>query len=287
MWHFLLFLVVAWSAGCAQTGVCPAGEVFVDGGCIPEPCNPCSKIIPVQCRNNLNEASSQLDWELTVSHETPIKSGEPFVARLDGIAVFDQLFLDGAQAPDLIPGGVEKVNLVDLNATVHVRSGATGDDDVILKPEPIPYACDTGGNECDPDNDLPSGGNTDCQPEGILNPCGRFVRLPISTDCDLGGECAELEKTQQCSDNGFCITGDLRLELDGDFGEYTADSEENVLFGWADESTGATVEEMPSVQDPTGPIGIRLGIGPFPVALECVMRFTANSALISFPIQTP
>ena len=58
------------------------------------------------------------------------RSGEPFTATLGGIAAFDEAFLDAAQTG--IAGGVETVNLVELNATVHVRSGTTGDDDVVI-----------------------------------------------------------------------------------------------------------------------------------------------------------
>lgn len=298
-------LIMGPPVGCASLGSSDDGGGAGGAG-------PSSKIVTVACGNSITEVASLLGWELTVSRETPIKSGEPFFVRLDGIVVFNESFLDEAQP--LVPGGVREANLVDLNATVHVRSGATGDDDVILKIEPIPYKCFFGRAECNPANDDPQGvpgarGNPECKPEDDLNPCGRFVPLPISTDCDPGGVCAELGKMGQCSDNEFCITGDLRLELDVDFGEYTADSQGNVLFGWAEgESTGATIQEgghnsgtwnlPPAVpEDPTGPIGVRVGIGTVLVALECTMgvssgssllsRRTPDAALISFPIQTP
>jgi hypothetical protein len=220
----------------------------------------------------------------------PIESGELFTAELDGVAVFDEAFLDTAQL--LVSGGVKEVNLLGLNATVRVRSGATGDDVALTSDESIPYECDEDRAECNPANDLPGvpgfRGNTDCQPEETSNQCGRFLLLPISTDCAPGGVCAGLGKTGQCSVNDFCITGALRLELERARGEYTADSQGNVLFGWADEGTGAPIEGPPTFEDPTGPVGLRLGIGPLSVALECVMAAgTPGSALISFPIQTP
>jgi hypothetical protein len=261
-------------------------------GCAnPGPTSP-SDIIPVICANSVVEDTALLDWELTV-RTLPIESGELFTATLDGVAVFNETFLDAAQ--DVVEGGVKEVNLVDLNATVHVRSGATGAD-VILTIEPIPYKCDEDRTECDPANDDVTGvpgrrSNTDCQPEETTNPCGRFVLVPSSTDCASGGVCADLRKTgpsSQCERNGFCLTGDLRIELERASGDYTADSQGEVLFGWADESTGATIEEMPIFADPTGPIGLRVGIGPLLVALECTMGVdTPDSALISFPIETP
>jgi hypothetical protein len=268
----------------------------------------------VACGNSITDVTSVLDWKLTVS-PSPIESGELFVAALDGVAVFNEFFLDEAQP--LVPGGVQEANLVSLNATVHVRKGATGND-VTLEPEPIPYVCDTGRTACDPandvvdpDNPLDAPGlraNTDCKPANYLNPCGRFIRLPISTECGPGGICADMGKTGQCADNDFCVTGDLRLDLERASGEYTAHSQGNVLFGWADESTDATIQEgghnpgtwsLPPVvyEDPTGPIGVRIGIGPVLLALECTMgvgsgfspfsRPTPDPALISFPIQAP
>jgi len=288
MWHLLLplivFSIVAFGAGCAETGACPAGEVRMDGDCV----SLSSKIIPVGCRNSFPGGTSLLDWELTVS-PTRIESGEPFAATLDGVAVFNEFFVDAAQT--VYPGGFQEVNLFDLNATVHVRSGATGDDVSLTLPESIPYECVLSRTECDPSNDLPGvlgdRGNTDCEPEADSNPCGRSVLVPTSTDCAPGGVCADLGKTgpgSPCSDNGFCVTGDLRIELGKASSDYTADSEGEVLFGWADERSGATIDEMPVFEDPTGPIGIRFGIGTFLVAFECTMR-AEDSALISFPIE--
>jgi hypothetical protein len=276
-------------AGCADLGSNGgAGGMAGVGGA-----GPSSKIITVECRNSVTDATSPLAWELTVTvSAVSIESGELFPATLDGVVVFNESFLDLVQ--DMVPGGVQKANLVDLKATVHVRSGATGDD-VTLTSELSTYECLFSSTECDPANDLPGVpgdvGNTDCEPEADTNPCGRSVLLPTSTDCDSGGVCSELRKTgpeSQCSDNGFCITGDLRLQLERDLGEYRADSQGNVLFGWADESTGATIEVMPKFEDPTGPIGLRVGVGPVLVALECVMgASTPDSALISFPIHDP
>jgi len=294
--------------GCASLGSPNGGEGGA-GGAGPSQ----TKIVTVACANSRTDVASLLDWELTVS-PTPIMGGESFGADVHGFVVFNESFLDEAQP--LVPGGVREANLVDLNATVHVRSGTTGDDDVVLKPEPIPYKCDEDrAVVCNPGNDLPGTpgrrGNTDCKPEGDFNPCGRFVLMPTSTDCAPGGVCDDRGKAgpeSQCELNAFCVTGDLEIELEKDFGVYTADSQGNVLFGWAEgESTGATLQEggnnpgtwnfSPVVyEDPTGPIGVRVGIGPELVALECTMgvgsgispftRRTPDAALISFPIQT-
>jgi len=249
----------------------------------------------------------------------PIETGQPFTATLGGTALFDEDFLDNAQnVPDLFPEGVKEVDLVDLKATVHVRRGATGPD-VVLRPEPIPHECFIDRSACDPDHNLPSvpglQENTDCQPQSAFNPCGRFVDLPISTDCDSGGICDTLDKAgpgSQCDLNGFCITGDLPIPLQEVTGQYMADvQEEEVLFGWDDQSTGATLEEEgpnagtwnlpPAVyEEQTGPNGVRVTVRGIPAAVECTMgvdciigvectearaKPTPDSELISFPIQ--
>jgi hypothetical protein len=288
MRHFSLYLIafsmVPFGAGCAQTGeACPEGEVRIDEDCVP----PTTKAIPLLCRNNLTGDLSRLDWELTVK-TLPIESGERFAATLEGVAVVSESLLDVAQNLPPLPDGVREGNLVDLNATVHVYSGATGDD-VLLATEPIPYQCFFGRTECNPANDDPSGvpgrrSNADCQPEETLNPCGRFVTVPNSNDCAPGGECERRRKTEQCERNGFCITGDMQLGLDSAFGDYTAESQGSVLFGWADEPT--IIEAQPVYEDPTGPLGFRIGIGPVLVAFECTMQ-ADESELISFPIETP
>jgi hypothetical protein len=290
-----------------------------------EPLSGCANIAPdgedwpivtVACMNNQDETVvSILDWQLLVSVAKPIESGERFSATLDGVALFDEAFLDDAQP--FFAGGVKEIDLVDLNATVHVRSGTTGDDDVVLTVEAIPYQCERVRTSCDPANDLPSvpgrRGNTDCQPESATNPCGRFLLLPISSNCDPGGLCASLGKTgpdSQCELNAFCITGDLRIQLEEARGQYTASTQGDVFFGWDDESTGATIQQggpndgtwnLPAAvyENPTGPNGLRLTVGGIPVALECTMGVgstdapdflsspSPDSALVRLPIQAP
>lgn len=275
-----------------------------------------SHIITVGCTVSATADVGILDWELSVIPE-PIVSGKPFSATLGGVAVFSELYLDAAQP--VFPGGVLEANLIDLHATVQVRSGAIGPD-VTLTVEGIPYLCSIGRTACDPANDLPSvpgaRGNSDCQPENQLNPCGRFVRLPIGTNCSADSLCATLGKTgpgSQCELNGFCITGGVRMPLEEVSGQYMADAEGDVLFGWADRSTRATVQEsgpnkgtwiLPEAiyEEPLGPNGVRITIGGIAAATECVMGVhsrgplgvnsldflsspTPDSALMAFPIE--
>ena len=310
---FVLFLPMGAVAGCASIDDGTGGT----GGEAPGP--------TVACTNSETTAISLLDWQLTVSPSPdPIESGEPFTATLDGIALFDEGFLDRAQE---LPGGVQELDLVDLSATVHVRLGATGDD-VILTPDAIqyPYVCFRGRNACNPANDVlddppdPPGlrGNTDCEPVSAANPCGRFILLPISNDCAPGGVCAGKDKTgpgSQCDRNDFCVTRGAPLQLQKATGQYTAAVEGSVLFGWDDQSTGATIQEggpndgtwiLPEADyyADTGPNALRVTVRGLPVALECTMGVncmdpdsgidcaaalpspTPSSALISFPIQT-
>jgi len=276
-----------------------------------------TKPISVACTNSFTPEVAVLDWNLTVTPE-PIESGEPFTAALDGLAVFSEEFLDTVQ--DVILGGVKKANLVDLQATVHVRSGASGAD-IVLVGEPLDYECALDATPCNPDNDVPSipgvRGNTDCDPVVNINQCGRFVELPNSNDCAPEGICADLGKWgpgSQCDLNDFCITGDLPLPLEGKTGSYTAEATGTVLFGWDDQKTGATVQpdgpnegtyNLPPTfyADPTGWIGLRTSVVTLGVGLDCTMAVdsggpdgvgvpdlsspTPNSALIAFPIETP
>jgi hypothetical protein len=237
-----------------------------------------------------------------VRHE-PIKSGEPFTATLEGVAVFPEDYLDLGH--ETLPQGVQRGNLVELNATVQVRSGATGQDVTLIPdPEVYPYRCEGSETVCDPANDIEGDpprvpglrGNTDCEGE---NRCIRFFALPTSTDCEPGGECDRLGKRDdQCTDvRHSCIIGDFRIYLKQELppAQYTADAQaEKVLFGWADEGTDAIYVDDPTdpnygtyilptlyngetflneeaYLEPTGLIGIRATFEGVPVAFECVM----------------
>jgi hypothetical protein len=272
-------------------------------------------VLTLGCNDNLGNVSL-LPFQLTVSPGAPI-SGQPFVADLTGTGSLSEELLDAVQWT--IPGGVARVNLIDAQAAVHVRAGATGDD-VTLVPQAIPYRCAIDpASACDPEQDLPSvpgrRGNSDCVPTGSGNPCGRFVDIPISDDCATGGECATLDagtgtKLNQCATNGFCVTGTLTFALISQLGQYVAEAAGDVLFGWADQGTGAVVRpdgtwELPPAvfDDALGPNGIRVNIGGLSVAFECAMGVdgdgpygvgvagqsspTPDALLVAFPIQAP
>jgi len=286
---------------CAGSDICNNNSC--EGGAIDPPEQ--NEIITLGCKNNITADVSILPFALSVD-PTAISGGSEFEATLDGVAEFSEVFLDAAQGA--VPGGVTRANLVDLQATVHVRSGAVGGD-VTLGPEPLPYVCALAPTPCDPANDVASvpgnRGNTDCVPTGFFNACGRFVSVPTTTD---EAECAALDKTGQWTSNGFCVTGGLPLPLDAASGTYLAEASGSVLFGWDDASTGATLNSdgtwaLPGAvfTDPTGPNGIRVNASGLSVALECTMGVdaggpdgvgvpdesspTPDSLLISFDIQ--
>jgi len=255
-------------AGSAGTGGM-GGEAGMGGGGAPV-----TKSISLGCTNNVTDDISILEWELSVTPDSDVTGGAAFNADLTGVAFFDEAFLDAAQA--VIPGGITEAALVSIAATVHVRSGATGDDVVLVDGVDVPYTGAIPPNpECDPANDLPSvpgaRGNSDCVPTGIFNPCNRQVTIPTSDDCADGGVCDGLGKTgagSQCETNGFCVTGPLPLPLNMESGSYTADASGTVLFGWDDENTGATVKPdgtydlPPAVNaDPPEPNGLRVSAG--------------------------
>jgi hypothetical protein len=214
-----------------------------------------------------------------------ILGGETFTAALAGVVIFDEAFLDAAQTTEL--GRVDEVEILDLTATVRVLSGAVGPD-VTLRLANVQHTCaEPPRGPCELENDLPDGGNSDCPPvEGATNRCGHFVPLPISTDCSPDGICARLKKSFQCDSVDLCVTGPLDLPLERDFGEYLADPEGTVVFGWADDVS--RLQSEPVFTDPIGWVGMRARIGPFPVALECSMApGTPAEELVAFPIETP
>lgn len=308
-WVPALLISLALAQGCANF------HPDDDGG-VPVTTVACARSFPP----TTVETASILDWQLTVVPDNEIRGGESFSADLSGVAVFPESFLDEAQR--VFPRGVLRVNLVDLKATVHIRSGAAGED-VTLTADEEDYECAQSGTACDPEHDLEgvagARANTDCEPQSASNPCGRFIFMPIDTDCDPGGVCDEKKKTgpgSQCDMNGFCITGDLKIDLRADNERYTAESDGDVLFGWSEgEDVGATIRDsgpnegtwiLPEAiyEEPTGPVGLRVTVGGVPIAFECTMGVdsrgplgvdsldllssrTPNSALVSFPIQEP
>jgi hypothetical protein len=293
---------------------CSNGECDAAGVCQFVPIDPPAqtRAITLGCTNSLSSAVSILPFDLTVDPPA-IVSTVGITAALDGVAQFSEAFLDAAQAA--LPGGVTKVNLIDLQSTVHLRAGGAGAD-VSLPSEPIAYTCAADGAACDPANDQASvpgsRPNTDCSPLGNFNACGRFVSVPTSTDCAAGGVCDGLGKLgSQCATNGFCVTGGLPLPLEASTGTYSVDASGDMLFGWDDASTGATVDVdgtwvLPAAvfTAPTGPNGLRVNAGGLSVAFECTMGVsssdplygvgvsgksspTSDALLVSFPIQVP
>ena len=135
---------------------------------------------------------------------------------------------------------------------------------------------------CDPSEDEANGSNPACVPNGAFNKCLQFVDIPTSEDCDAGGECETLGKASQCEANGFCVTGPLPLDLEPQTASYTADAEGDVLFGWDDQDTGATLNGdgnyalPPAVfTDPSAPNGLRV-VALLSVALQCTMAVDSN-----------
>lgn len=269
-----------------QPGVCSAGAC-VD----PNPsCTTglCTKTISLACTNNITPDITFVSYELSVDPST-IVSGQSVDVLYDGAGQFPEPYMDSVQS---VPGGVLSAFLLDIQATVHVRAGSSDATDVTLTNEPIPYVCGfdpEAAVSCDPANDLASipgaRGNTDCVPTGDFNPCVQIISFPTSTDCAPGGLCESLgpQKQDQCNYNGFCVTGDLRIPLQAQSASFTADASGQLVFGWDDQSTGASLNPdgtwslPPAVYaDPAGPNGLRVSDGGLLVALECTMAVDSN-----------
>jgi hypothetical protein len=144
-----IFLMVVWSAGCAQTSVCPEGQTLVEGACeAPPPPPPKTRNIRLACEwlpdGDNNPEPAFTSWELTVE-PGPIIADQRFGVGFRGRAFFNETFLNEGMR---ILGGFNRVAFLDMRGTVHVRKGATGDD-VELNPTPIEKSCtyDEEGNE--------------------------------------------------------------------------------------------------------------------------------------------
>ncbi len=262
---------------------CSNGECDAAGVCQFVAIDPpaATQSITLGCTNSVSPGVSIARFDLTVDPPA-IVSGVGITAALDGVAEFSEGILDAVELT--VPGGVTRLDLIDLRATVHLRAGGAGTD-VMLSTEAIPYECAADAAPCNPANDLPgSRQNTDCVPMSDANACGRFVDVPVSTDCAAGGVCAGLGKlASQCAANGFCVTGGVPLPLAGATGTYSVDASGQMLFGWDDASTGATVNgdgtwALPAAvfANPTGPNGMRLNAGGLSIAMECTMGVDAG-----------
>jgi hypothetical protein len=271
-----------------------------------------TKSITLGCTNNVTANVSILPWELTAD-PTAIVANSAFSVQYGGEAVFSETFLDAGLAA--VPG-LKKAELIAAVATAHVRSGATGAD-VALNAEPIPTTCSGGMN---------AGGActtaADCPPGAPYVSCGQFVQIPTIPgvplsaggctpvagsvpNCDCSA-CNAIGKLAQCQANGYCIAqGGLSIPLQTPTGNYTADASGQVLIGWQDQGTGATIAadgtyNLPaaSFPAPVAPNGIRVIAAVLQVALQCTMAVdsgttppapvlsspTPNSLLIAFDI---
>jgi hypothetical protein len=341
-----LLLCLVFLFGCSDFG-CPDG-LRVGGLCQPATADidpePKTRTIPLACDTSLlpqvGVGWGWWAWELTVDPIGPIRSGEKFAVEFEVNAVFPEFFVKLSQ--ETVSGGVSRVQAIDLRATVHVRRGAEDPEPVELTfhPDEFPWTCryTSTGEEvseeedfppCSVDNDNLDGSNDDCTGlDGKPDPrnrCGQFVPIPISEDCDPGGECASVvydnphlgwSAMEMCKKNGFCVTGPVEVPLEGTSDTYVAEESGQVLFGWDDVTTGAELDQSGGPNDGTlnlqeadfdndrAPNGMRVRARDLEIALECTMAvggwavFGVNSRddrpapapdhmLISFPIQEP
>ena len=266
---------------------CSNGECDSNGDCVFVPVDPPAQSAPITvgCTNNVTADISILPFILDVDPGV-ILSNSSATAEFSGVAEFSEVFLDAAQGA--VPGGVTAADLVNLVATVQIRTGGTFASTVGLTNAPLPTTCLIDGSACNPANDgasVPgSQPNTDCVPVGAFNPCQALVAIPTSTDCAPGGVCDGLGKlTSQCATNGFCVTGGLPLPLASQTASFTADASGIVNFGFADQGTGATVNADGTYALPaavfTGPTQlneIKVNASGLSVALVCTMAVDAG-----------
>jgi hypothetical protein len=275
-------------------GICQSGDCqILNGPCtgtpgsgLPDDPELCTKTILVALVNNISPGWIRaLPYRLTVVPGSPIVANQSFTASVGGAVVFPEGGLDVLEGT--ISGGVQKIGIVDLVATVQPRGGgATGADVALGLDSTIPFECfldHTGPGAqraCDPTHDLASvpgvRGNTDCFPVFTRNSCLRIVELPTSTDCAPGGLCDSLGKfEQQCLANGFCVTGDTELPLETVATTYTAGDgvtpgQTEALFGLADDPPPPRAVGVPPI-DPDGTWNMLPGIPYTGVAGELGM----------------
>ena len=301
---------------CVAGGTAPAGTSCGNGECDGSgigagdppcafvPCDPCDAAVPgflgpdcgqtpvscsnnvdMGCTNNVTADISILPFILDVNPGPIVSGAGPVPTEFSGTAVFSEVFLDAAQGA--VPGGVTQADLVNLVATVQIRTGGTMGSTVALTNAPLPTTCLIGGGACNPANDgasVPgSQPNTDCVPVGTFNPCQALVSIPTSADCAVGGLCDSLGKSAQCGTNGFCVTGGLPLALATQNATFTPAASGIVNFGLADQGTGATVLPNGAYSLPasvfTAPQAlneIKVNASGLSVALICTMAVDAG-----------
>ncbi|MGB5697239.1 MAG: hypothetical protein WBM46_16395 [Polyangiales bacterium] len=313
----VVFLMLVPPLGCSDLSA--SEETTIDGGGQFTDPGPHTVPIPLGCIGNVNDQVYSLVWELTVN-PGPIVGGEAFGAVFRGVVIVDRTLLNLSET--LVAGGYTRSNVLDLKATVHVRAGvAPGGTDVVLRPVPVDRTCryDDNGAEgvgagpfpqCSKDSDNPDGSNENCTGLGGVpdpnNPCGEFYALEISDDCAPGGLCDNLDQAARdaCGSWGFCVSEASEFLVEGAVEGYVANGSGEVLFGWADENTGAEFDEtggsdgiwvqsMPVFEDAAGPNGFRTTAGDEDFAFECTMGVgttplerTPDNDLIEFHIQS-
>lgn len=185
-----------------------------------------------------------------------------------------------------------------------------------MRPSVLPTICSTSGGACDPADDAPDGSNPACLSIDGSNRCGTYIDIYTSSSCEPGGRCETLDegdgvKVAQCAANGFCVTHVPSIALGDAISSYAADPAGRILFGFDDESTGATIRPdgtyaLPAADPgaPVGPNGFRIRVGDGTVvAVECTMAVDSNgpdgvgvpggasptldSLLVAMPIQSP
>ena len=263
---------------CVAGGTAPAGTPCSNGvcdgtgtgpgACQFQACDPCEddctqspltceNVLSLGCTNNVTADISILPFQLNVNPEPIVVTGgspTSVNAVFGGIAEFSEVFLDAAQGA--VPGGVTQADLVNLAATVQIRTGGALDASITLTNPPLPTTCLIDGSSCDPANNLASvpgsQPNSGCIPQGTFNPCQALVSIPISSDCAPGGLCDSLGKlASQCDTNGFCVTGGLPLDLADQDGSFTPAASGIVNFGYADQGTMPDGTNVPVNPDGT------------------------------------
>ena len=302
----------ACDAGGGNTGACDGAGACVFIPTVDPP--PVSLVMTTGCSNNVTGDVSILDFNMDVDAGT-LGPGLVFSADLDGTAAFVETFLDAAQA--VVPGGVRSAQVIDVAASIAVRSGATGPDvELGADFSVLDNRCTLTGASCTGVTDPPSGG--DClQIPSVVNNCAQgFADVPVTEgiplsaggctqpalgtpvpDCDCAG-CENQDpvgcrpgdpdvpctKGDQCNTNGFCVAGDLKLELTANKGNYTAGaSGDTILFGWYDGLTPPVAPGLLSLPaavfaTPPSPLGVRVSAGGLFVALQCLMAVDSGGA---------